>query len=91
MLACRTGNFEIAKLLVEAGANVSATNNNGTTPLMYAKTAAVGSGDLQILELLLTAGADINARDSKSKTAFIYLTEHAATVTDFFRLHGAIS
>ena len=40
LVACRLGNFEIAEVLVVAGAGVSAANKRGDTPLL----AAVGAG-----------------------------------------------
>jgi ankyrin repeat protein len=49
--------YEMVKLLLEKGANVSARNSKGTTPLHN----AVLMNHMSIVELLLAKGADINA------------------------------
>ena len=56
---------EIARLLVDAGADVNAADNPADwTPLH----AAVGSGDRELIELYLDSGADIEAQDSNGQT-----------------------
>jgi hypothetical protein len=57
LLACRFGNFEIAEMLVVAGAGVSAANEQGDTPLL----AAVGAGKLELAEMLVSKGANVEA------------------------------
>ena len=89
MMACRAGDFGAAAALIEAGADVNAASHSGTTPLMYAKTAAVGSGDLRILELLVACGAELNARDTNGRTALDYLIEHSEKVVNFLGGAGA--
>lgn len=53
---------EPIKLLVEAGADVNGTNNNGDTPLM---TAVLTNKNLPAIQALIEAGADVNATDLK--------------------------
>ena len=89
MMACRAGDLAAVTVLIEAGADVNAASLAGTTPLMYAKTAAVGSGDLRILELLLARGAELNARDMNGRTALDYLIEHSEKVVNFLVGAGA--
>jgi ankyrin repeat protein len=89
MQACRAGRAEIVELLLAAGAQVNATNHQGTTPLMYAKTAAMGNGNLAVLRLLLAKGADINARDRAGRTALEYAVTNAAAVIEFLKSEGA--
>jgi hypothetical protein len=67
LLACRSGNFEIAEMLVVAGAGVSAANNRGDTPLLV----AVGAGRLELAEMLVSKGADVNAKDSQDNSPLL--------------------
>ena len=57
LLACRLGNFEIAEMLVVAGAGVSAANERGDTPLL----TSVGTGTLELAEMHVTKGANVEA------------------------------
>lgn len=58
MWAARNGHTDVAKLLIDNGANVNAVHEYGTTPLMW----AVGDIDdyPSMVRLLLEAGADVN-------------------------------
>src|SRR5438067_76638 len=63
--AVYTNNFDVAQLLVKAGANVKAvTRLDSSTPLSIAAT----NGNLQIMDLLIKAGADVNAASSLGTT-----------------------
>jgi len=56
LLACKSVNFEVAQILVCAGAGVSATNKRGDTPLL----TAVGAGKLELAdEMLVSKGANV--------------------------------
>jgi hypothetical protein len=55
LLACRSGKFEIAEILVRAGADVGAANKRGDNPLL----AAVGAGKLELAEMLVSQGANV--------------------------------
>jgi ankyrin repeat protein len=52
-LACRKGEFEIARLLIDAGADL---NEQGMTPLRQ----AINSVDIEVVKLLLDRGAKTN-------------------------------
>ena len=59
-------------LLLEAGADVNMTNNEGTTALL--ETTALGNETS--MKLLLKAGADVNRNDAKGMTALMYLARN---------------
>jgi ankyrin repeat protein len=90
MVACRQGALDLVRWLLEAGADPNARSPNGTTPLMYAKTAAFAKGDMAILELLLSHGADIHATDTCGRSALDYATQNGAAVIDFLTAFSVI-
>lgn len=61
-VAAQSGNFELVKLLIDAGAKVNAKDAEGRTPLLM-----VGGDDeenaLKIFKFLIAKGADVNVRD----------------------------
>jgi ankyrin repeat protein len=62
--AAYTNDFEIADLLIRAGANAKATNRYGVTPLFLASS----NGNAAIIEALLKAGADPNLASAEGET-----------------------
>ena len=54
MWACRTGNLEQIKILLDAGADVNALSSEGMTPLDYACLSESG----EAVKLLIAAGGD---------------------------------
>jgi len=52
---------EIAKLLINRGAEVDARNMHGLTPLMK----AAQYGRVELVKLLIASGADVNAKDKE--------------------------
>lgn len=87
--ACRGGHLSTVELLLERGASAHRTNPRGTTPFMYAKTAAFASGDTRVMERLLRAGADVNARDHQDLTVLDYVEMRAEALIRWLRDHGA--
>lgn len=61
-------NIKILSALVRSGANVNATDYEGTTALM----CAAGSGRLDTMQLLLDHAADTGAKDNKRYTALMW-------------------
>jgi len=58
-VAVDVSNFEIAKYLIEKGADVNSTNKTVQTPLFYAKKR-------EIAKILIEKGADINACNNQN-------------------------
>ncbi len=59
--ACMNGNLEIAKILVDAGADVNFKSDEGFTPLYV----AVQKNHISIVEYLLTKGVSIDEKNGK--------------------------
>jgi ankyrin repeat protein len=78
-LHCATwkGQQEVVALLIKAGADVNARNNNdhwGTTPMH----AAAHANQAAIAQLLIDHGADLNAHDREGRTPMFHTTFHKA-------------
>jgi hypothetical protein len=68
MLACIGGKRDMAKLLLERGADVNYRNTRIEDNCPTALFAAASFGSDQIVELLLSNGADVTVRDSRGLT-----------------------
>ncbi len=69
MMAAKSGDVGVIKLLLEAKSDVATTNSNGTTPLMLASA----SGKADAVKLFLDRGADVNAVDTThGQTALMF-------------------
>jgi uncharacterized protein len=66
-IAARMGNVEISTILIENGANVNITDNEGWTPLMRAVIAK----NVELVKLLMKHGADPRQMNSVGETAII--------------------
>lgn len=64
-LAARIGNEKLTRLLLEKGADITATDTLGRTPLYLASCL----GQKRVVELLIEKGADINATNHINWTA----------------------
>lgn len=88
MDAVRQGEDHIARLLIEAGADVNATAASHETALK--KALYNDPVDLEIMRILLEAGADINAADSYDVTPLIYAAKKCdSSVIEFLLEYGA--
>ena len=76
LYATREGHLDVARLLIDNGANLELADGNGVMPLINAIVNAsiirvnrTGTSDhLKIAQLLLDAGADVNATDWYGET-----------------------
>ncbi len=66
-LSAFLGSYDIANLLLRAGAHVDARNNKGRTPLM----AASFRGNADLAQLLIKEGADVNLPDDLGRTPLL--------------------
>ncbi|MBV9107646.1 MAG: ankyrin repeat domain-containing protein [Verrucomicrobia bacterium] len=65
LIAALTGHKEIAKILLDNGAEIDTRADDGRTPLML----AAGKGDNDLVSFLLQAGADPTRTDKSGATA----------------------
>lgn len=79
------GNYRLAKLLVERGANVDAQNRYGEVPIFF----PFQGGDIKLVELLLEHGADLDIDngngDSPRKLCVSFGAEVTAAVRKWER------
>jgi ankyrin repeat protein len=88
IVAVSTGNLEMAKLLVEHGADVNAhtTTDTGSTVLCF----AIDGGNLHVLDYLVERGAKVDGKSKNGQTPLHYAAAHG--LNDFVRgllKHGA--
>ena len=81
-VAADYGSNDVARILVEGGADLSATDIGGRTPLHI----AVRSGDVELVTFLLGRGAGVNIADDNGDTALFYAFNARSNVTDIVRL-----
>jgi len=99
LLAARTKDVELMRLLANLGANPLLPNDDGTTPLMVA--AGIGTSSpledpgtepevLEAVKLALKLGGDVNAVDKKGETAMHGAAyKHVPSVVRFLAENGA--
>ncbi|MCC7494845.1 MAG: ankyrin repeat domain-containing protein [Fimbriimonadaceae bacterium] len=84
------GHLAVVEVLLAAGAEVAAVNQNehwGSTPLH----AAAHANQAAIASCLIAAGADVNARDAAGQTPLHHTTFHRATAAArVLREQGAV-
>ena len=65
--AVQAGDLDNMRTLLQSGAEINASDDEGTTVLML----AAGNGHLELVAALIEAGAEINAVDSRGWTALM--------------------
>lgn len=65
---CEEGNIELAKILIDRGADINARDADGGTALIE----ACKKGNIELAKILIDNGANVNARDMYGNTALIY-------------------
>jgi hypothetical protein len=61
-IAAQSGNLDLIKLLIEAGAKINAKDNQGRTPILMIESDNE-ENFLKIFKLFIAKGADVNTRD----------------------------
>ncbi|AGF84908.1 repeat protein [Moumouvirus goulette] len=72
-LAIEGHNKKTIEFLIEKGANINITNENGDTILMLAYKHSNNEKYLDIVQLLLNKGADISIKNKSGKTIFDFV------------------
>lgn len=79
-------NAQIAKMLVDKGANVNVRGKDNQTPLLKASS----KGAAEVTRILLSKGADVNAKGRKGQTALIMSIDNGySEVAKVLLVHGA--
>jgi ankyrin repeat protein len=74
LVAIRSGDHPRVQKLLGSGADVNATDTEGTTALMH----AVIESDVKMMKLLMDRGANVNAKNSADSTAVMYAATNPA-------------
>lgn len=75
--ACFSGNLEAVLSIQINGGDIHSTNLNGTTTLMYAKSAYELNKNLSLVKYLLQKGVSPKIKDIKGKTVMDYTNDPA--------------
>lgn len=99
LLACRTADTELMRLLVKLGADPAIPTKENTTPLMVAagvgtrspgEDAGTEAEALEAVKYLFEIGADVNSVDVRNETAMHGVAyKHFPSVAQFLADHGA--
>jgi ankyrin repeat protein len=99
LLACRTGDVELMRLLLKLGADPSIPTAEKTTPLMAAAGVGTRAPEedagsepeaLEAVKMLIELGADVNAVDDRGETAMHGVAyKHYPSVAEYLAGHGA--
>ena len=78
----KNGDISGAQALLDAGVDINARDQNGSTPLHW----AARYGQKQVVELLINKGADVDAKDNSGSTPLDRAIQgNHADITDLLR------
>ena len=69
-LSCMLNNYDIAKLLIESGAEVDGVGDTGFEYIIYPLLHAVRSNNIKLVQLLIDNNCTIDIRDTQDETPF---------------------
>lgn len=90
--ACKKNNLEIAKFLIENGADVNKNIMYGEDDKYSSSTPSMitcENNNLEMLELLIENGADLNIKTRDESTFIIALEKGDVNLVDYLVTHGA--
>ncbi len=71
IFSCRSGNIDLIKERIEAGADINYQNRNGETPIL----AAIKKESISAVSYLIEQGANSNCKDNYENTPLEYAVE----------------
>jgi ankyrin repeat protein len=89
--AARSGRFDVAKLLIELGADVNAHNSKGNTALWFACQSSANAEDrVAVAQLLLASGARVREQCEDGSTALHFAAWRGpVAMVELLLRHGA--
>ncbi|MDR2586574.1 MAG: ankyrin repeat domain-containing protein [Prevotellaceae bacterium] len=69
-ICCANGFYDIAKLLIESGANVDGVGDTGFEYIVYPLMLAVGNDNMEMVKMLMENNCTINIKDKQDETPF---------------------
>ena len=83
-----SANLEVVRIMIDFGGDVSAIDERGNSPLMYAVDCS--SEKSEVVELLIKSGANVNARNRHGNSVLHIVCSHNRSATVKLLLkHGA--
>lgn len=76
-------NLQIVKVLLDAGAEINLSNDDGTTPLMYAVTS---NSNNEIVKLMIKRQVLINQINDKGENALIYAIRYSSNPEETIKI-----